>query len=147
MITYKHGDIFEGDEDIIIHGCNCKNNMGAGIAVQVKQKYPGAYMVDQKTTWGDFGKLGLYTYFDAEDGKTIINAYTQYNYTAFQVDVDYDAVKSVMTLINENYPNKTISMPKIGAGLAGGDWNIIEGIINEVFGDREVFVYIWNPGK
>jgi hypothetical protein len=29
----------------------------------------------------------------------------------------------------------------IGAGLAGGDWDRIEAIINEVFGDTEVTIY------
>jgi len=32
--------------------------------------------------------------------------------------------------------------PKIGAGLAHGDWNRIEKIINDVFGEREVKVYL-----
>lgn len=33
-------------------------------------------------------------------------------------------------------------MPKIGAGLAGGNWDIIEQIINEEIGDVEVRVYV-----
>jgi hypothetical protein len=32
-------------------------------------------------------------------------------------------------------------MPKIGAGLAGGDWEKIEEIINSVFDKRDIFVY------
>jgi O-acetyl-ADP-ribose deacetylase (regulator of RNase III) len=27
----------------------------------------------------------------------------------------------------------SIAIPKIGAGLAGGDWNLIEKILNKVF--------------
>ena len=142
MITYKHGDIFEGNEDILIHGCNCQNMMGSGIAKQVKEKYRGAWEADQKTNKGDRNKLGLYTYYDSGD-KTIINLYSQYRYSRIEMVVEYDAIREGMTLINKNFPDKTISMPKIGAGFAGGDWNIIEGIINEVFGDREVFVYLW----
>jgi O-acetyl-ADP-ribose deacetylase (regulator of RNase III) len=34
-----------------------------------------------------------------------------------------------------------VAMPKIGAGLGGGDWKIIEAIIESAFHDRDVYVY------
>jgi O-acetyl-ADP-ribose deacetylase (regulator of RNase III) len=34
-----------------------------------------------------------------------------------------------------------IGFPKLGCGLAGGDWNFVSEIIKEVFYDQEVFVY------
>jgi len=36
-------------------------------------------------------------------------------------------------------------MPKIGAGLAGGYWPMIVRIIEEVFEEKEIVVYIWVP--
>ena len=38
---------FAGEFDAIIHGCNCHNTMGAGIAKSVKQQFPAAYHADQ----------------------------------------------------------------------------------------------------
>jgi len=35
----------------------------------------------------------------------------------------------------------SIHMPRIGAGLAGGRWERIEGLIDEVFWDLKVFIY------
>lgn len=32
-------------------------------------------------------------------------------------------------------------MPRIGCGLAGGDWSIVEKILNNVFDDRTIYVY------
>lgn len=35
----------------------------------------------------------------------------------------------------------TIAIPKIGAGLAGGDWETIRPILEEVFNDYDLTIY------
>ena len=45
--------------------------------------------------------------------------------------VDYDAVRSVMRRIAEAYSGHVIGYPRIGAGLARGDWSTIAAIIDE----------------
>ena len=47
--------------DIILHGCNCFNTMGAGIAAQIASNFPDAKLADDETLRGDAGKLGTYT--------------------------------------------------------------------------------------
>ncbi len=47
--------------DVIIHGCNCFNTMGAGIARTVKIQFPEAYLVDLTAERGTMEKLGTYT--------------------------------------------------------------------------------------
>ena len=132
MIVYKVGDVLNSGELVVVHGCNCKNAMGAGIARQVRAECRDAYNADQATMWGDRGKLGHFTYGLEPNGMTVINAYTQYDYTRDKVDVDYQAVESVMTEICQTFPNTIIAMPKIGCGLAGGDWNIVSEILERV---------------
>lgn len=51
--------MFLRGEGHLIHGCNCFNSMGAGIAKEVKQRIKGAYQLDQKTKKGDSRKLGI----------------------------------------------------------------------------------------
>ena len=123
----------EGVFDVIIHGCNCLCNMASGIAKTIKDKYPEAYVTDCETTKGDKEKLGQYTSVEVghKNRFTIVNAYTQYAYTRLDRDVDYDAVKCVFALIKSDFAGKRIGYPLIGAGLAGGDWNVIETIINQ----------------
>jgi O-acetyl-ADP-ribose deacetylase (regulator of RNase III) len=41
----------------------------------------------------------------------------------------------------KRYVSWNIAAPKLGAGLAGGDWNVIEKILNEVFSDYDITVY------
>lgn len=126
------GDLLEladtGIFDVIIHGCNCFNTMGAGIALQIKNKYPEAYEVDKNTIKGHKDKLGTYT--SAQIGNlTIINAYTQYRPGLNDLSENYSAIHNVMKKIAVDCQGKRIGLPFIGAGLAGGDWNIIKDII------------------
>lgn len=159
MIEYIKGDLLKSDCDVIIHGCNCFCTMGSGIAKSIKDMYPEAYASDCSTIRGDKTKLGTFTYvkiINKIQGKYlyIVNAYTQYIYGRKEGEVyaDYDAIRKVMIQINDFFADThdiqfKIGMPKIGAGLARGDWNIISGIINEVFGSRKVYVYEWDNGE
>jgi O-acetyl-ADP-ribose deacetylase (regulator of RNase III) len=66
----------------------------------------------------------------------VVNAYTQYNYGRNHKDgatapFDYEAFTLCMRKINSVFGGKHIGLPKIGAGLAGGDWERIEKIIEK----------------
>jgi O-acetyl-ADP-ribose deacetylase (regulator of RNase III) len=50
-----------------------------------------------------------------------------------------------MRKINMEFAGKRIGMPKIGAGLAGGNWNRIEHIINTELKDCKVTVVNYKP--
>ncbi|NMC58330.1 MAG: phosphatase [Candidatus Methanofastidiosa archaeon] len=140
----------EGHFDMIVHGCNCFCTMGSGIAKEIRQEFPGAYAADCKTIKGDRNKLGAFTYYDVvgdEVAFRIINAYTQYNYGREEnvIYVDYNAVTNVFKKLNDLYPRYRIGLPKIGAGLAGGDWDKIKNIISETLTDMDVtIVYLPN---
>lgn len=124
----------EGEFDVIIHGCNCYNTMGAGIARAVRDRLPEAFAADRATIKGDFEKLGTYTSAEMvrDDVRfTVINAYTQGNYRGSGALVDYDAIRSNFRAVAKNFPDARIGYPKIGAGLAGGDWDRIAAIIDE----------------
>ena len=138
------GDVIEafkeGKYDALVHGCNCFCNFGRGIAVDIRKNFPNAFKADQSTQYGDKSKLGNYSFAETKYG-TVINAYTQFSYGGGRKNVDYDAIKSVFEKVNENFKGKVICIPKIGAGLAGGDFKKIKKIINEVTPDLNIIVY------
>ena len=150
MITYVKGNLLKGGDDVICHGCNCFHKMGAGVALQIAKTYPEAYLADRKTNFKDKNKLGTYSFwvgknvFFPDKNITIVNAYTQYNYGIInqKSPFDYDAFKRVLPPIRGAFKDKTIGMPKIGCGLGGADWLIVEKMINDCFGEREVKVYL-----
>ena len=129
----------DGEFSLIAHGCNCFHTMGSGIAQTVKKEFPEAFIADQGTLHGDKNKLGSCSYcmipeFVSTVRHTpllVVNAYTQYSFGGDEVHVDYDAVRSCMKWLKLNYPHQIIGLPKIGAGLGGGDWDLISKIIDE----------------
>ena len=149
MIKYETGGLlnekFDDEYKVIIHGCNCFHTMGSGVAKEIREKYPDAYTADvEMTDKGDRKKLGTVSAAMIPEGDLIVvNAYTQYEFGADGKQyVDYDAVRSAMQQINETFPEEDykLRMPRIGSGLGGGDWDTIAGILDEVFGDREILV-------
>lgn len=127
-IEYVKGDLFSTDIKHIAHGCNSKSVMGSGVAKIVKDQFPEAY---NEYMIRDL-RLGEIIVVES-GGKVIINAVTQKNYGRDGSRyVSYDAVASCMEAINEHFmtmPNGRVAMPQIGAGLGGGDWKVIEAII------------------
>lgn len=140
------GDVFKAKEDILIHGCNCFCKMGSGVAKTVREIYPEAWEADQKTIRGDESKLGTYTFWGGRhyyynQPITVINLYSQYNYNRRKINADYDAIEKGLKKLAFVCNGSSIAMPRIGAGLAGGDWDIIKKIINDAFGEQIVKVY------
>jgi O-acetyl-ADP-ribose deacetylase (regulator of RNase III) len=71
MIEYINGDVLNSGEPIVVHGCNCFNTMGSGIAKQVSIEYPEATIADYETVPGDVNKLGRYTSAIGKNGTRI----------------------------------------------------------------------------
>lgn len=135
-----HGDLLElarrGEFDVIIHGCNCMCEMGKGIALAIKQQFPQAYIADVKTGKGNRLKLGSFSSATVDTGRgslVIVNAYTQFDFKGKGIQADYTAIRRAMLAIARDFATRRIGYPKIGAGLAGGDWSIISAIIDEEF--------------
>jgi O-acetyl-ADP-ribose deacetylase (regulator of RNase III) len=135
---------------VIVHGCNCFNNMGVGFARQIKDYFFEAYLADQKTIKGDKKKLGRYSHVNtSRNGSklTIINAYTQYHYGGVVRNADYKAIGEVFKSIAKDFPNEHIYYPLIGAGHARGDWSIISEIINRELDGMKHTCVIWDKEK
>ena len=135
MIRYVDGDLIKLAEnfDVIGHCCNCFCTMGAGIAPQIKRAFPEAYVADCQTKSGDESKLGTISHTE-NTTPIVVNLYGQFDYTgrrSGQMDLDYDALRSALKLTKEKFSGKTFGFPMMGAGLAGGDWDTIEKIIQE----------------
>ena len=137
-ISYRDGDVLKSTHTYIAHGCNCQGVMGKGVALQIKQNYPKAYE-DYLKGLDKGAKLGDVIVSDVGNiiqPRLIFNCLTQFTYSSRLdiINVDYDAVRSCMLKINKFFEQNDkvyVGMPRIGAGLGGGDWDIISKIIEE----------------
>lgn len=149
MIKEKIGDLISlaknNEFDVILQGCNCHHSMNSGIAKQIKFQIPEAFAVDLETAHGDKSKLGTISY-TKQSPFIVVNCYTQFDSGLNGVYADYNAIEKSFIEVKNTFPGKRIGMPKIGAGLAKGDWNIIKQIIEKVFCDPsdDVTVVIWD---
>ena len=150
MKTIK-GNLLEQTTGLIVHGVNCQGVMGSGIAAQIRAKYPQVYkdyraFYEQETTSPRFQTtaqlLGKVIYTHISDELVIASAFTQdfFGTSRNTVYVSYAAIaqcfdKIVMDhKVDQHFfeiPSQTIKFPKIGAGLANGDWTTIEKIIEQ----------------
>lgn len=149
MIKEVIGDLIwlakDGFFDVIAQGSNCHHSMNSGVAKQIKYEIPEAYSVDLDTPYGDINKLGTISYTKLHPF-TVVNCYTQYHSGKNGVYADYSAIRSALQAIKDMFPGKRIGIPKIGAGRARGDWNIIKTIVHEVFCDPndDITIVTWN---
>jgi len=131
----------QGEFDVIVHGCNCLNTMGSGIALEMRNRYPKVYDADTLATqqWKTpVAKLGNFsTYTTVGKGKpfVIVNAYTQVNFAPRWVDhFEYESFYLILRKLEALGPVK-FGFPYIGMGLAGGDETRIIKLLED-FADR-----------
>lgn len=150
-MNYVEGDLIAlalgGDFDVIAHGCNCFCTMEAGIALAIQNEFPEAYAADLVTAKGDHHKLGNFSQTSVlRDSHeiTIINGYTQFHFHGEAILVDYEAVRTLFRQIRLQFHGKRIAYPKIGAGLAGGNWGRIAEIIDDELAgeDHTLVIYV-----
>ncbi|RNJ42069.1 phosphatase [Mesorhizobium erdmanii] len=138
----------DGEFDAIVHGCNCQCQMGKGIALSIKQRFPEAYAADIATVKGDRSKLGTISVAEIrrEDRNFhVINGYTQFHWQGQGMKADYGAIRSVMKAVKAGFAGRSIGYPRIGAGLAGGDWATIASIIDEELADENHRLVEYTP--
>lgn len=168
-LVYKVGDLISAAQNeevmFIAHGCNAYCTMGNGIAPLIKAAFPYAYKVDCQTKKGDPKKLGSFseadpTEFDIDTGPIVYNLYTQYGYWGRKEgkrDLDYNALYNALSGMAERLHDfdkgdmacHTVGLPKIGAGLAKGDWDIIELMIKKTLcqAGHDVIIYVLDEAE
>lgn len=145
MIKYVTGDLLNAPQKVIVHGCNSHGVMGSGVAKVIRQKWPNVFEI-YHLKYKTFGlALGSILPVATPDGKIIVNCITQENYGKDgALYVDYDAIEKCFIQINDRAPSwevTEIALPKLGAGLGGGNWEIIEDIIVRTSKNFIPFVY------
>lgn len=136
MLKVVTGNLLNETKGILVHGVNCKGRMGAGIALEIRKRYPHVYrsyvVLGDKLRWRDKFLLGEVDFVPITDELVIANAFIQDEYglpgTRY---ASYDAIDLCFSKINRYAieRNLPVKYPKIGAGLAGGCWDIISAII------------------
>jgi len=153
MIKYVKGDatapIGKGIK-LIVHVCNDIGAWGAGFVLALSKKWDGPE-TEYRRIPAAKRKLGYVQYIPVGDNTFVVNMIGQHNIKPNEFGVSpvrYGAIgvclkkaaEFARTLNNGKTP-VSIHMPRIGCGLAGGSWTIMEQVIEEAVGDVPVVVY------
>jgi O-acetyl-ADP-ribose deacetylase (regulator of RNase III) len=137
-IEYRKGNVVDafinGEGDFLIHGCNCRGIMGSGVAKEIKRRIPEAFSAYHHVCHNSNlqGSELLGTNVVVPFGFTtrcVVNMFTQNFYGTDERHFNYGAFAKCLNVQFSMKFDQKIVMPKVGAGLGGGDWQIIEEII------------------
>ena len=145
---------------VIGHQTNCLSVMGAGIAKQIKARWPEVfreYCDYCKSQSDKHNLLGTIQVLKTDDGKYIANLFGEYSFCESVAPyeeggkprhTDYDALKECLHRLHTWMALndiKTGGLPDhIGCGLAGGNWDgvVYPMIKNEFRDDKDITLYI-----
>jgi len=144
-IEYIKGNLFETEHKVIVHGCNAMGRMGSGVARIVNNDFNEAYQAYRSEFETTGLELGTVVWAES-NGYMFANAITQDRFGHDGKNyVNYDAIRACMEEVHgycvaHGYSHA--AMPMIGAGLGGGDWEIISNIIEVAFINVQPVVYV-----
>jgi O-acetyl-ADP-ribose deacetylase (regulator of RNase III) len=154
-LIHKEGNLLTAtDVEVVGHQANCQNTFGAGIAKSIKEMYPKAYHADTMAYKDGEAVLGNFSFCHLDGNiKKIFNLYGQTLYGTRKRQTNYDALYNAMEgmknyLVDNDLPVPNVGFPYLmGCGLGGGDWRIVERLIEVAFHnyDGEVIIYKFNP--
>jgi O-acetyl-ADP-ribose deacetylase (regulator of RNase III) len=138
-IVSRYGDLLSIERGILVHGCNARGVMGAGIALQIKQQFPAAFDVYRKAYEMTGLKLGTVTWAQVGAAKIVVNAVTQDHYhhpDPYFVLADYDAIERAFENVRDLAEGNglPVHFPLIGCGLARGRWEEVAPRIERALG-------------
>jgi O-acetyl-ADP-ribose deacetylase (regulator of RNase III) len=153
-IEYRHGDAsiaFRETNIAILHIVNDKAHRwgGRGFANALYKSSPDA--AKNFAHWARENsnlRLGTFHVFEKNNGQFVISIVAQQGYgQSAQPRIRYSelasALRDISSLLQERGV-QFVQMPRIGAGQAGGNWSVIEGIIFEELVLRGIDVKIFD---
>lgn len=154
IINYVVGDATKPQASgakIIAHICNDVGAWGKGFVLTISRRWSEPEQMYRK--WyrerddNDFG-LGAVQLVQVTDEIMVVNMVAQKGISRGKggPPIRYEAVDACLKSVANKaiQLNASVHMPRIGTGLAGGEWSKIEPIINERLCTRDIHVYVYD---
>lgn len=167
MIRHFEGNLLDFKSwNVIAHCVNAQGVMGSGVAKAIRDEYPIAFEEYEKDFRLNGNRLALGTFSVAitSSGKRIVNMVAQEYYKGHEKEqfaflddktgnrkfVDYEALYVCLSKLRDaleegkkNGREYALGLPyKLASDRAGGDWKIVEAMIESIYGDSPIDVVI-----
>lgn len=133
---------------VIAHICNNRGSWGAGFVMAISKKWSSPEIEYRKWIETKTATLGEIQLVPVEDEIVIANMIAQDGFVNFlnPVAVRYESLKECLNKLAYRIKANDVSvhMPRIGCGIAGGKWELIEPIIKETLCKNDIQVYVYD---
>lgn len=152
-IQYVVGDATAPDGDgtkVILHVVNDRGGWGRGFVLAISKRWKGPEAQYRALHAQGKLKLGVCPpLVQVEPGLYVANCCAQRGYsTPWKPALDYDALREclaqVRSLVGQLGVPGSIHCPRIGTGLGGGEWDLVEGILQEELTEQGVPVTVYD---
>lgn len=150
-MKFVKGDILDAEYGIIGHQVNCQMVMGSGLAKKIRTKYPRVFTEYQEVMGilKPEERLGKCQMVEVVRQKLLVaNLFGQFYYGKGRVFTDYNALSMALVglkdwhIRNVGVKDFPIFLPHgLGCGLAGGDWEVVKGLIGSAIPDAVIVRY------
>jgi O-acetyl-ADP-ribose deacetylase (regulator of RNase III) len=122
---------------------------GGGFAVAIKKRWPTAQKAFTTQVTADRAKLrlGSVVTSELEDNLTLANLVSQHGYgPSPRPRIRYGALRDCLLRVAElaEERNASVHMPRIGTGLSGGSWPVVEEIVIETLARKHITVTVYD---
>jgi O-acetyl-ADP-ribose deacetylase (regulator of RNase III) len=125
---------------------------GGGFSLAIRQKWPTAQQAYRQWAYDNRQHLSLGNVHlaEAEDNLAVVSMVAQRGYgPSDKPRIRYSALRSCLERLSVFAAKEkaTVHMPRIGTGLAGGSWNIVSELIDDVLCRAGINVFVYDlPG-
>lgn len=149
MIEYVTGDFFDYQADIRINTVNCVGVMGAGVALEFKNRYPQMfkeYVRVCKNKDISPKKPHIWEEYDLFSRCIIVNLPTKIHW---RNPSEYAYIESNLQWLRNFLKDKdegiVVTLPALGCGHGGLDWGIVKEQIRYYLGDLKPKILVFDP--
>ena len=161
MIYYRKGDalcpVIKGGIRVIPHVVNDSGKWGAGFTKGLSERWeePERFYRARYKYAKTNAKLGAVQWVFVEATLAVVNMVAQQGVRAFgrPKPIRYKSLETCLECLAEGCrgligdgkemakKSVTVHMPRIGCGLAGGEWGVVGPLVEETLWDLDVYVY------
>jgi len=135
---------------IIVHVCNDLGRWGKGFVLALSARWAEPEAQYREWTRGQAKipfALGQVQFVEVEPALWVANMLGQHGIrkAGAAPPIRYEAVRAGLAIVAQfaQVHNSTIHMPRIGTGLAGGDWEVISQLIQDALCARDIPVTVY----
>ncbi|HEX8016185.1 MAG TPA: Appr-1-p processing protein [Flavobacterium sp.] len=152
-IQYIKGDATSPQQSgnkIIVHVCNDIGGWGKGfvMAISKRWKAPEKQYREWFKSKNNF-ELGRVQFVQVEENLWVANLIGQHKINKDEngdAPIRYNAIEEGLKTVSDfaKTNSASVHMPRIGCGLAGGKWEMIEPIILKTLSDQDIKVVVYD---